>query len=110
MPIRIFRKSLRWKEISRRLKSFSAKAFYKTHICILKKNIQMSMIDYIIEDLTKVSFDKNLFNSELIKCRRWLTVEEWDTLILWVKVFHPDKLDEGIDYTCLKKGMYSCNK
>lgn len=52
----------------------------------------MSMVDYIIENLVKVNFDKNLFIKELEKSRRWLTFDEWEVLIDWVKEFHLDKI------------------
>lgn len=41
------------------------------------------MNDYLIEVLTKVSFDKGLFQKELNKSKRWLTNEEWDQLYGW---------------------------
>lgn len=56
----------------------------------------MSMVDYVIENLTKVNFDKSLFIKELEKSRRWLTIDEWEILIEWVTEFHIDKLT-GID-------------
>ncbi|HAH56839.1 MAG: hypothetical protein KUL83_03025 [Lentimicrobium sp.] len=57
------------------------------------------MEHYIIEILEKVSFDKALFRKELMKSRRWLTVEEWSTVKRWVLVNHSDKLDA---YTSVK--------
>ena len=41
------------------------------------------MHEYFIEILTKVSFDRGLFQKELNKSRRWLTNEEWDQLYIW---------------------------
>lgn len=52
----------------------------------------MSMVDYIIANLLKVSFDKQLFIKELHKSRRWLTIDEWEILTEWVKEFHEDKI------------------
>lgn len=54
----------------------------------------MSMVDYIIENLVKVNFDKRLFVKELEKSRRWLTIDEWEVLIDWVKEFHMDKITD----------------
>lgn len=50
------------------------------------------MVDYIIQNLLQVSFDKGLFIKELEKSRRWLTYDEWEMLIEWVKEFHIDKI------------------
>lgn len=58
------------------------------------------MTDYIIEILTKVSFDKELFNKELHKSRRWLEKEEWNTVCLWVNEFHFDKVDSNFGELC----------
>jgi len=52
----------------------------------------MSMVEYIKEILTKVSFDNELFMKELHKSRRWLTPEEWNTVLQWANRFHKDKL------------------
>lgn len=52
----------------------------------------MSMTNYIIELLTKVSFDRELFLKELNKSRRWLNQEEWSMLIRWVHKNHMDKV------------------
>ena len=41
------------------------------------------MNEYLIEVLTKVSFDRGLFQKELNKSKRWLTTEEWDQLYFW---------------------------
>ena len=41
------------------------------------------MHEYLIEVLTKVSFDRGLFQKELNKSKRWLTNEEWDRLHAW---------------------------
>lgn len=41
------------------------------------------MNEYLIEVLTKVSFDRGLFQKELSKSKRWLTTEEWDQLYAW---------------------------
>ena len=41
------------------------------------------MHEYLIEVLTKVSFDRGLFQKELSKSKRWLTNEEWDQLYAW---------------------------
>ena len=41
------------------------------------------MNEYLIEVLTKVSFDKGLFQKELNKSRRWLTTDEWEQLCDW---------------------------
>ena len=41
------------------------------------------MNEYLIEVLTKVSFDRGLFQKELNKSKRWLTAEEWDQLYAW---------------------------
>lgn len=54
----------------------------------------MSMVDYIIDNLLKVSFDKHLFVKELEKSRRWLTIDEWEILMEWVKEFHHDKISD----------------
>jgi hypothetical protein len=43
------------------------------------------MLSYFKEKLLKVSFDKEQFNSELSKCRRWLTNEEYRLLIDWAR-------------------------
>ena len=59
----------------------------------------LRMEQYIIELLEKVSFDNALFRKELIKSRRWLTIEEWTIVKRWVLVNHSDKLDA---YTSVK--------
>lgn len=41
------------------------------------------MHEYLVEVLTKVSFDRGLFQKELNKSKRWLTPEEWDQLYAW---------------------------
>lgn len=41
------------------------------------------MHEYLTEVLTKVSFDRGLFQKELNKSKRWLTTEEWDRLYAW---------------------------
>lgn len=43
------------------------------------------MLSYFKEKLLKVSFDKEQFNSELDKCRRWLTTEEYRVLVDWAR-------------------------
>lgn len=52
----------------------------------------MSMTDYIIEMLSNVSFDKEIFVRELTKSRRWLNQEEWNNLMSWVRKNHMDKI------------------
>lgn len=52
----------------------------------------MSMTDYIIEMLSNVSFDKEIFVRELNKSRRWLNQEEWNLLMRWVRKNHLDKI------------------
>lgn len=51
------------------------------------------MLEYIIELLKKVSFDKILFMKEFNKARRWLTQEEMISLMKWARENHPDKLE-----------------
>lgn len=43
------------------------------------------MLSYFKEKLLKVSFDKEQFNSELYKCRRWLTIDEYRVLVDWAR-------------------------
>jgi hypothetical protein len=43
------------------------------------------MHEYLVEVLTKVSFDRALFLNELRKSRRWLTTEEWESLYQWAE-------------------------
>jgi hypothetical protein len=43
------------------------------------------MHEYLIEVLTKVSFDRSLFLKELNKSKRWLTAEEWEVLYGWAE-------------------------
>ncbi|HLO90669.1 MAG: hypothetical protein ACM3ME_02275 [Chloroflexota bacterium] len=50
------------------------------------------MVDYITQNLLQVSFDKHLFIKELDKSRRWLTYDEWEVLLEWVKEFHLEKI------------------
>ena len=41
------------------------------------------MFEYSKEILTKVSFDRNLFNKELKKAIKWLKADERKLLMLW---------------------------
>ncbi len=43
------------------------------------------MHEYLTEVLTKVSFDRGLFQKELNKSKRWLTTDEWDRLYAWAE-------------------------
>jgi hypothetical protein len=43
------------------------------------------MHEYLVDVLTKVSFDRKLFLNELGKSRRWLTTEEWENLYQWAE-------------------------
>ena len=52
------------------------------------------MLEYIIEILKKVSFDRVLFMKELNKARRWLTQEEMTSLMKWANENHPDKIEQ----------------
>jgi|GEM_PF-3115095 len=56
----------------------------------------MSMVDYIKQNLSKLTFDTRLFIKELEKSRRWLTLDEWEVLMEWVRDFHGDKI-HGVD-------------
>lgn len=41
------------------------------------------MFEYSKEILTKVSFDRSLFNKELLKAIKWLKADERKLLMMW---------------------------
>jgi hypothetical protein len=49
------------------------------------------MFEYSKENLTKVSFDKELFRKELIKSIKWVTADERKLLLLWCLATFQDK-------------------
>ena len=65
------------------------------------------MHEYLTEVLTKVSFDRGLFQKELNKSKRWLTTGEWDQLYAWAAE-NFEYLLAGSNVTDKKKSVSVC--
>jgi|GEM_PF-811808 len=57
------------------------------------------MHEYLIDVLTKVSFDRILFLTELRKSRRWLTASEWEILYQWAETNYSHLLVKEVTYS-----------
>ncbi len=54
------------------------------------------MFEYSKEILTKVSFDRTLFNKELVKAIKWLKVDERKLLMMWCLATFGNKYSDVI--------------
>lgn len=54
------------------------------------------MFEYSKEILTKVSFDRTLFNKELVKAIKWLKADERNLLMMWCLATFGNKYSDVI--------------